>query len=658
MMLLYFILFIISVFIAFFIPGDVLLKKIPLSLFQRAVLGTVVGMVLWAWQGFIFGYLGLRWLSFAYLALFFAIWLLILLKKHSAVSFRLKFPKLDWLLLIVIIFGVIIQLSSVWFNGIYSKKGLYFCCGNLYDSILHIALTDQVVKRFPPIEPGMSGTEVTNYHYWGNLAVADLIRVFKLPLISTQYQYSTVFLSLFLGLTAMAFGQILNLGRNFIRWLAFFLYFGGDTIYLIVSFIRREINFQMSSLEDGAKFLVNPPRAFSIIIFFTGVSLLFLWLKKKNFKAGLLASLIIGTLAGFKIYTGIFALSGLGFLGLKFLAKRDLKSISILILAFIISIIVYLPTNKNAGGLYFTGFYIFENFIVQPWMMLDRLELARLIYLEHNSWIRVIQYEAIYIFLFFLAIFGTKLIGLFQTKRSLSLLTKELNIFFLGGIIISAALGFFFQQKSGGANTFNFLVSIFIIGSVYSALACSYWQGKIKLKFLKLLFILVIVALTIPRVINELYLNINKIKNEKGYTILNPELDALGYLKTKTEPNSLILVDYNYFTLDKESPYVSFLSKRPMFLSGLGDELSAHGIDFSDRKAESDIILNFDSSGSLLANTLLKNKIDYLYLSSIGSRVATDSVYFLEPVFENQKVTILKVSKESIYNYLRNNKKQ
>lgn len=657
MMLLYFILFIISIFLAFFIPGSILLGKTPLSLFQRAVLGTVSGMVLWAWQGFIFGYLGLRWLSFVYLAVFFVVWLLILLKKHQDFSFRLKFPKLDWSLVIIIIFGIIIQLSSVWFNGVYSKKGLYFCCGNLYDSILHIALTDQIVKRFPPIEPGMSGTEVTNYHYWGNLVVADLIRVFKLPLIPAQYQYSTVFLSLFLGLTAVVFGQILSLGRNFIRWLVFFLYFGGDAIYLIVSFIRREINFQMSSLEDGAKFLVNPPRAFSIVIFFAGVSLLFLWLKKKNFKAGLLMSLIIGTIIGFKIYTGIFALSGLGFLGLKFLAKRDLKSISILILAFIISIIVYFPTNKNAGGLYFTRFSIFENFIVQPWMMLDRLELARLIYLNHSNWIRVIQYEAIYVLLFVLAVFGTKIIGLIQTKKSLLLLTKDLNIFFVGGIVISTILGFFFQQESGGANTFNFLVSVFIIGSVYSALACSFWQGKIKLKFFKFFFLLLIIILTVPRVLNETYLNFSKVKSGDGYTISNSELDALEYMKTKTGSDSLILVDYNNFKLDREAHYVSFLSDRPMFLSGLGDELSAHGIDFSGRKAESDIILNFESSGLDLGNALLKNKIDYLYLSSLGSRIATDSVYFLEPVFENKKVTILKVSKESIYNYLKKNKK-
>jgi len=50
-------LFILAVFIALYIPGHLALHKIKLTLFQNIVISTILGMVLWGWQGFIFGFL-------------------------------------------------------------------------------------------------------------------------------------------------------------------------------------------------------------------------------------------------------------------------------------------------------------------------------------------------------------------------------------------------------------------------------------------------------------------------------------------------------------------------------------------------------------------------------------------------------------------------
>lgn len=651
---LYFVIFFISIFFAFFIPGDLILWRIPLSLFQRIVLGIIVGMVLWGWQGFIFGYLNFRWLSYFYLAIFFTLWLVIFFKKHSLKFFiKLNLHNFDWKIILLIFAGTIIQVSAVWFNGILKPQGLYFCCGNITDNILHISLTNQLVKNFPPLEPGMSDVIVKNYHYWSNLVIAELIRIFKLPLIATQFQYSTLFISLFLGLSAMAFCQIVNLGRRFVIWLLFFLYFGGDLIFLLVSVMRRELNFNMSSLEDGAKFLVNPPRAFSIIILFAGISLFILWIRKKDLHLGILTAFVLGSLIGFKVYTGIFALFGFSLLGLYFLITKNFRMLITPLIALIFSLIIYLPVNSGAGGLYFTGFALFENFIVQPWMMLDHLELARRIYLEHNNWLRIIQQEIIYIFVFIVTVFGTKLIGILQTKRTLNLLPKELHIFLLSGIGVSIILGFFFQQKTGGANSFNFLVSVFIIGSIYTALASTYWFKKFNI-VLKFFIIVFLIFLTIPRVAHETYLNINNLLHNNGFIISNNELSALNYLREKTNKNSLVLVDYRGLKIDAVSPYVSFLADRSMFLSGMEADLNTHGVDFSDRKKEVDII--FTSPKALIVGKILKkNKIDYLYLGYPYSLYADESSYFTKIVYEGGGITILKVSQEAIDLYLKNN---
>jgi ammonia channel protein AmtB len=49
-----FIYFFIAAGFAFYIPGSFLLKKISLSILQKTVLATIVGMVMWGMQGYIF----------------------------------------------------------------------------------------------------------------------------------------------------------------------------------------------------------------------------------------------------------------------------------------------------------------------------------------------------------------------------------------------------------------------------------------------------------------------------------------------------------------------------------------------------------------------------------------------------------------------------
>src|SRR3989344_3501931 len=208
--------FLVAIFFAFYIPGDFFVKKINLKKFQEVILSFGIGIVLWGWQGFIFGYLGFRWFTYIYLVISAIYWF----KKSFLLNVRInkldtfKYLKtMDLLILLFIIAGSLLQLTSVWFTGILTGKGLHFCCGNIADNILMISYTNEIVKNFPPLEPGMFATPIQNYHYWGSLVVGELVRVFHLPLIATNYQYMTVFVSLFLGLSALVFAGILNVGK-------------------------------------------------------------------------------------------------------------------------------------------------------------------------------------------------------------------------------------------------------------------------------------------------------------------------------------------------------------------------------------------------------------------------------------------------------------
>ncbi len=67
--------FLLAIFLAIFIPGDLFVARLKLTLFQRVILSFGVGLVLWALQGFIFGFLGFRTLTFGYIAICLVLWL-------------------------------------------------------------------------------------------------------------------------------------------------------------------------------------------------------------------------------------------------------------------------------------------------------------------------------------------------------------------------------------------------------------------------------------------------------------------------------------------------------------------------------------------------------------------------------------------------------
>ncbi len=635
--------FLCAIFTAFYIPGSVVLGKIKLTIFQQTVLSIMTGMVLWGWQGFIFGYMNFRFFSYIYIFVFFFIWI-----KHVKIknpNFKKFLPdKANLILIVIIVCGCLMQLSSIWFTGVRTSQGLYFCCADARDNILNIAISQQVVDHFPPFEPGLYGKNVTNYHYWSSLITGELVRVYKLPLIATNYQYMTLFISIFLGLSAITFAKTVINRKLFPVLLVSFLYFGGDLIWLLVGLIHGSQIFTMQPIESGQKFLENLPRSFSIVSFFAFISLFVLWIKKKDPKQSVIISLIAASLVGFKIYTGLFVLSGLAFLGLYYLWKRDYKGIFPVVLSIVLSLIIYLPVNSGAGGFYFTGFWRFENFIVQPALgELNRLELARLIYLSHENWLRVAGYEILYLSLFFLLTFGVKIFGFVQNRKSLSTFPLELHLIFIPGFIASFILGSFFIQTSGGSNTFNFLVTIYILGSIYVALAFYYWLRNQKL--LSTVVLCLILTVSLPRGVYATWTNIQNIQNHRGFTIDNMELMAIDRLSS-IKTDSVVLVD-PAFLMDYQTPYVGLLSRQRMFLSGQVDELEGHSINFSDRRRALNNILHSPNVATV-SSLILRYNIGYLFMKGKDRISATDSAKFLEEVYENSSAKILKVNKDKI----------
>lgn len=637
-----------AVLIGFYIPGRIILplsdKKEPLT---RLTLSLIIGLVLWSWQEFAFGYLGIRWLTYFYLAACLVIWL----KNHRFKIPRFNLKKSSWGLILLVALGTFCQTMPLWKNGtIGNKNKLVFYGGNIEDNLWHASLTKSLVKHFPPFAPGLPGTLMKNYHYWSNMTLAGLIRTFKLPLFPTQFQYSTLFIAVLLGLVSISLARSLNLHKKAILFLVFFNYFGGDLIYLLLLIFNPAVNpFSMSSLEDGTKFLYNPPRAFAFVISLGGLTLFKLWQKEKKTLLGLISMLVLATTTGFKIYLAIFFSIGIGFLALRALLKKNWRQTLVFGTFFLLAAIIYLPTNYAAGGLVWAPFTIVNNFIVQPNLNLIRWEQARMIFLNDQKYLHNLIFEICFTTLFLTAILGTKILGLLQppkyVKRQIG--TSLCWLIYLG-LIFSFFLGIFFIQATGGANTFNFLVNIFLFLSLLTTLSLQYWQTK--LPRLVTILIAVIIAATLPRVIYETTRNLQLFFNPQEVFSISQEEQQI-YQETASYQANLrrVVIDKDHY-LGRNTPYVSLFIDRPLLVAGNG-LLNHFRLPIGQEEKTQEIIFNSPQE-ELVARQIAANQVGFIILYDGHVLNATESAFFAQPIIKNNRGTLLKIDKSKLWQTL------
>ena len=87
---------------AFYIPGRVILgKNIVLKGLSLQIVSIIIGISFWAWQGFVFGTLNIRWFTYLYLGFC----LLIYIKNKYINEIRLDFSykKIDAITVLIII---------------------------------------------------------------------------------------------------------------------------------------------------------------------------------------------------------------------------------------------------------------------------------------------------------------------------------------------------------------------------------------------------------------------------------------------------------------------------------------------------------------------------------------------------------------------------
>lgn len=278
-----------------------------------------------------------------------------------------------------------------------------------------------------------------------------------------------------------------------------------------------------------------------------------------------------------------------------------------LIICFLIALVIYLPVNRNAGGLFFSGFWRFEDFIVQPSLGTSQLELARRIYAANNNLLRSFLYGLFFGLLYIIFSSGILILGLIQTKFSLKKLTPEFAIFCITGVIATCAAGFFFLQKTGGANSSQFLISIYIMGTLFTALALSSFTLKLP-RFFYFILILFIVTIASIRVAHDTYMRVyNTVAGQTGVQITQQQLDSYNFLKTLRD-GTVLVADPN----NLDCVFINFLGNKPTY-SCLTGAPTDRGVDLSKRLSFAQQIINQTNPDTITKKTNQKSHFIYLY---------------------------------------------
>lgn len=644
---------------AFFIPGFILTRFSRLSFrpILRLVLIFALGISAFTFQGYLVGYMHARWLSFFWIVLSVAgaLWLRKELRGYlsACVQTISRFPKI---LILLCLIGILVQSSQMVGSGLELPSGMPFFRVHSQDGIFHLSLIASIVRAFPPNEPGAFDLPVVNYHYWSDLCIAEIARIFAIPVHMLFFQFFPPLLSM---LTALAVLLLLSeLGKHMDRrsyrlwqfFSLFLLFFGGDLAYLVMLSLHGIWGFYTSAIDNGATQFLNMPHTFAKFLFFVSLWTFLRWRNTKIPHFAGYSLLLSSVLFGMKIYFGLLNAGILGLIALfeliGFLRKGKmdqflltLKSyLGYAVVAGICVAGVYLPANRGSGGLSWYPLEWVKLMIAEQnldWKDLRyRIAIAEYLHLTGKLYF----YNTVALFATILSIHGTRVVGFFLPVWQVGRERK----FWIASLIMSflfTLVGFSTLQDSGGFNVFNFFASSLAILALSGGLVLTemYTSKHQLIRGLAIVFC----VLSIPRIVYETGKILTSYQKYGDVVVIpKDELDALQFLSRQTSDSGLVQ-SHPDNALDMHTPYVAYFSDHFSFLSGVS-VLETHNQPTYDRLNVLKKIFSTSDPNTFL-QLLHQNGIGYLYLRSGESIGITNVQSVLTSIYSNNSVHVYKV---------------
>lgn len=392
----------------FGIPGLVIINwtKVKTSFIEKCSLSYAVGMIIMTWLWYVLSWLNLRLLlPFVLVAFLICFYL----KRQTIVknSESNDIPK--WMI------GILICMAAVFFIP-YMASGdfgsfLSLVQVHYQDSPLHVSMINELVKQFPPIDPGFSGNYLRNYHFLYNLTASMVVWIFHLTSLTVHFRtMPLLFAFLWPFLTFILAKRLFkNIFPSALT--TFLVMFGASFTPFIVWIYHIQLNFNsgMGILQPSGS-LLNPPFASSVVVLLTSLYFLVRFEQTKNERLLFLLPFFFGMAVSYKVYAGIVGLAGFGIYTLLRL-KRHTWKIAVSGLAAVgIALSVYWPFTGSSGFLVWAPLWVIHE-IARASLPFIRYDNAIAEYAKLFDPTRTIVLEVKLLLYYIVGNFGLRILG-------------------------------------------------------------------------------------------------------------------------------------------------------------------------------------------------------------------------------------------------------
>ena len=561
--------------------------KITLSLLERGVLATAISISLVV---SVMALLGQFISTNTY-------WTLVLTGALSLTNFKQFFKYLksvkkqvfkNKLLVGFFLVCTLVLASTIGFSGATRDGSLRL--QEVHDSVWHISLVENLLTSVPPKHPSDPSILLNSYHYFYDLFLASLTYFSRISLFTLYYQYSVVFLGVFISSAAFVLGKRMH-GVLAAYYLTTFTVFSGSFAYLIPLFIPGRAWHESSFwVRQTLVMMVNPQ-----VIYTLGITYIFIFilhlisniqLKKSDaLKFHIVLSLLAATSIGFKSYAWVLLTAIYGvFLLVELITKKSLRTILTGIFYVTLSVpLVWLITRFKGNSFFYEPLWFTNTMIESP----DRVNYLEWKFLQDHylwkkNWLRLYFLEARKLAVFYLGNLGIR--SFFLGLPILAIIRKKFfsnnpvlsYVFF--GFLFNSVFPLLFLQRGTVWNSIQFWYYALIFANVLVALFISELlknKSTLTVVFVSLLLFVLAIPTSVKTIVD---------KNRSPYVLPAEEVQYLRSLSASDH----VLICPEGSTLYK-SALVKAITPAEVYVAN-PSQLTLVGSDQSKAKRVAEII--------------------------------------------------------------------
>lgn len=540
-------------------------------------------------------------------------------------------------------------------SGLVYSYGMGFWGPNGHDGVWHIALIESLAAGKWQM-PTFAGEALKNYHVGFDLLIALFHKLTSIPIVNLYFQIVPVFLAFLIGALTYKFVYLWQKSHLKSFWAVFFVYFAGSWGWIIT--LTRDGSLGGESMfwsQQAISTLLNPPFALSLVFILAGLIFLVKYQKSQATHNFVLATFFFGLLIQIKVYAGLLVLGGLFVSGVwNFIKSKNYKVLQVFTSSLVLSLIIFLPFNKNASSLIvFKPFWFLETMMgLSDRVGWPRFYSAMTNYRLGGQWIKATLAYLVAFLIFWYGNMGTRFVKEFLVFKWLKDIGKIfwIEAFFIVVIIAGGIIPMFFLQKGTPWNTIQFFYYSLFFSGILAGVSLGEWLERKHTAALSSAVVGAVVLFTIPTTVGTLK---HYLPSRPPAKLSHAELAALEFLSG--QQNGVVLT----YPFDREAAkaaepnpprplylyestaYVAALSKMPVFLE---DEINLDITDYDWPSRRDEVQEFYDALDQEKARQFLKeNKISYVYWVNGQRTKLGESQLGLERIFENEEVDIYRV---------------